>query len=151
MTIQVPTICHTNRVILLNKLQSMLAKVDAVPFTVHLKLIFRVGVCRCMSWDLMVNDLSPIWISSKLEATTDFFKKWVGLGRSVDPSRLYLHKKGGGLGLPSILINHVPEAESLIVLPASYISRSCHPPHSLHADQEGVRSDQNTTQTNVYS
>ena len=33
---------------------------------------------------------------------TKFLKKWTGLARSADPSRLYLPKLEGGLGLPAI-------------------------------------------------
>ena len=43
------------------------------------------------------------WVKTTLEAAaTRFLKRWVGLARPADPSRLYLPKKNGGLELPSI-------------------------------------------------
>ena len=41
-------------------------------------------------------------ISSLKATATRFLKKWVDLARPADPTRLYLQKKTGGLGLPAI-------------------------------------------------
>ena len=115
MTIQVPADHHTIPVQLLTKLQSLLAKVDVAPITLHQKLLlYRVRVFPRLSWDLIVNDLPLSWIAFTLEAMTTHFKnKWVGLARSSDPSRLYLPKKQSGLGLPLISSSYQKLKDSL--------------------------------------
>ena len=86
------------------KLTSLLDKVDAVPVTRNQKLLlYRAAICPRILWDLGISDLPISWIKSRLEATaTRYLKRWSGLARSADPSRLYLPKPNGGLDLPSI-------------------------------------------------
>ena len=56
-----------------------------------------------LNWDLTVNNVPLSWITGTMEATaTWYLKRWSGLARSVDPSRLYLPQSKGGLHLPSI-------------------------------------------------
>ena len=46
---------------------------------------------------LGISDLPISWVTECLEATTTrFLKKWSGLARPADPSRLYLPKRNGG-------------------------------------------------------
>ena len=56
-------------------------------------------------------------MTSNLEAiATRFLKKWVGLARPADPSRLYLLKTKGGLGLPAISTTYKKQQASLASL-----------------------------------
>ena len=86
------------------KLLSLLGKVDSALVTRNQKLLlYKAGVCPRMLWDMGISDLSISWITRQLEATvTRYLKKWSGLSRSADPSRLYLPKKNSGLNLPNI-------------------------------------------------
>ena len=86
------------------KLLTLLEKVDTTPVTRNQKLLlYRAGICPRLLWDLGISDLSISWVTKCLEATaTRFLKKWSGLARSGDPSRLYLPRKNGGLNLPNI-------------------------------------------------
>ena len=99
-TIQVPSDPHTSR----ENLSTMLEKVDAVPITCHQKLLlYRAAVCPRLNWDFTVTQFPISWVTTSLEAmATRFLKKWVGLARPADPSRLYLPTTEGGLGLPAI-------------------------------------------------
>ena len=103
-TVQVPFDSQTSRTNLSTKLSNMLERVDAVPITSHQKLLlYRAAICPRLNWDFIINQLPMSWVTSKLEAiATRFLKKWVGLARPADPSRLYLPKTKGGLGLPAI-------------------------------------------------
>ena len=84
-----------------SKLQSLLAKVDTASLTIHQNLLlYQAGAFPRLSWDLMVNDLPLSWIAFTMEAmSTNCLKRRVRLGRSSDPSRLYLPKKHIGLVL----------------------------------------------------
>ena len=102
--IQVPKNSNQTREDLHLKLTSLLDKVDTVPVTRNQKLLlYRAAICPRILWDLGISDLPFSWIKSCLEATaTRYLKRWSGLARSADPSRLYLPKPNGGLDLPSI-------------------------------------------------
>ena len=102
--IQVPLNTNAIRGQLFDKLKKMLQKVDETPVTRQQKLLlYRAGICPRISWDLAVNEFPLTWVTSVLEAqATKYLKKWSGLAKSADPSRLYLPKAQGGLGLPSI-------------------------------------------------
>ena len=77
------------------KLLSLLKKVDSPPVTRNQKLLlYNTGVCPRMLWDMRISDLSISWVTRQLEATvTHYLKKWSGLSRLADPSRLYLPKR----------------------------------------------------------
>ena len=106
MTVQVPPDPNTSREHVFMKLKSMLERVDAVPITCHQKLLlYRAAICPRLSWDFTVNQFPISWLKTKVDPmATRFLKKWVGLARSADPSRLYLPTSEGGLGLPAISI-----------------------------------------------
>jgi len=90
-TIQVPLATD----ILRNKLlKKMLQQVDEIPVTRHQKLfLYRAAICPRLNWDLAVNDLPLLWVTNKLEAeATKYLKKWSGLTKPADTSRLYLPK-----------------------------------------------------------
>ena len=89
---------------LLSKLSQMLQRVDETPVTRNQKLrLYRAAVCPRLNWDLTVNNVPLSWITRTMEATaTRYLKRWSGLARSADPSRLYLPPSKGGLNLPSI-------------------------------------------------
>ena len=102
-TFQIPFDSKSSRNSLSTKLSTMLRKVDAVPITSHQNYLYRAAVCPRLNWDLMVNKLPMSWVTATLEATTTrFLKKWIGLAEPADPSRLYLPRKKGDLGLPAI-------------------------------------------------
>ena len=89
---------------LLEKLQTMLAKVDATQLSSRQKLrLFRDAVCPRLTWDLSLADLPISWVEKNLDTlTTKFLKRWTGLAKSANTCRLYLPKCKGGLQLPSI-------------------------------------------------
>ena len=103
-TIQVPLDNTTIRNRLLSKLSQMLQRVDETPVTRNQKLrLYRAAICPRLNWDLTVNNVPLSWITRTMEATaTRYLKRWSGLARSADPSRLYLPPSKGGLNLPSI-------------------------------------------------
>ena len=88
--IQVPPDQHRVRGHLQSKLLSLLERVDSAPVTRHQKLLlYEAGICPRLLWDLRVSDLPIVWVTKCLEATTTrFLKKWSGLARPADPSRL---------------------------------------------------------------
>ena len=54
-------------------------------------------------WDFGISDVPLSWIAKTLESTViRYLKKWSGLSRTADPSRLFLPKKNGGLNLSNI-------------------------------------------------
>ena len=97
---------QTNRVQknhLVEKLQQLLQRVEEVLVTrKHNLLLYKVGICPRLNWDLGVMDLLISWVKTTLEAmATRYLKRWSGLARAADPSRLYLPKMEGGLQLPT--------------------------------------------------
>ena len=89
---------------LLQKLQTLLSKVDATQLTSHQKLrLFRDGVCPRLTWDLSTVDLPISWVKENLDSlAVKHLKRWTGLAKSANTSRLFLPKSMGGLQLPSI-------------------------------------------------
>ena len=89
---------------LLEKLRAVLQKVDATLVTRQQKLkLYKVGICPRLAWDLSVSDFPTTWLQTKLQPlATSFLKKWSGLAKSVDSSRLFLPKANGGLDLPEL-------------------------------------------------
>ena len=89
---------------LLRKLQSLLEKVNNTLVSRQQKLLlFRVGLCPRLSWDLSVSDFSTNWLKSTLQPlATRYLKKWSGLARTADPNKLFLPKANGGLDLPEL-------------------------------------------------
>lgn len=89
---------------LIEKLGQLLERVDRTPVTRRQKLLlYKAGICPRVSWDLAILNLPTSWISSTLESKATYhLKKWSGLAKCADPSRLYLPKMMGGLQLPSI-------------------------------------------------
>ena len=98
--IQIPPDQQRVKSHLQSKLHILMEKVDSTPITRNQKLLlYRAGICPRLLWDLGISDLSVSWITKCLESTaTRFLKKWSGLARSSDPSRLYLPRKN----LPNI-------------------------------------------------
>ena len=101
--IQVPLDQHRVRNRLQNKLLTLLERVDSTPMTSNQKLLlYKAGICPRLSWDLGISDLPISWVKKCLEITaTRFLKRWSGLARSADPSRLYLPKRKGGMDIPN--------------------------------------------------
>ena len=78
----------------MEKLQQLLQRVEEVPETRKQKLL---------NWDLGMMGLPISWVKTTLEAmATRYQKRWSGLARAADPSRLYLPKMEGGLQLPPL-------------------------------------------------
>ena len=90
---------------LLEKLSSMMKKVDATLISRQQKLLlFKVGICPRLTWDLSINEYSPTWLQTKLQPlATRFLKRWCGLAKSADPNRLFLPKSNGGFDLPHLV------------------------------------------------
>ena len=102
--IQVPSDNQAARGMLKSKLDTLLSRIDQTPVTSKQKmLIFKLGVCPRISWDLTINSFPLSWIESSLDPlATRYLKAWLGLAKPADPSRLFLPQSHGGLGLPSI-------------------------------------------------
>ena len=114
---------QTNRVQknhLVEKLQQLLQRVEEVPVTRKQKLLlYKAGICPRLNWDLGVMDLPISWVKTTLEAmATRYLKRWSGLARAADPSRLYLPKMEGGLQLPplSLLYKKLKVSEASLML-----------------------------------
>ena len=123
--IQIPPDHNRMRDHLMSKLNSLLNKVNSVPVSRQQKLLlYRAAICPRLLWDLRISDLPMLWVTKCLEATaTRFLKKWSGLCRSADPSRLYLPKKNGGLDLPNIATLY----KKIIVSTACQLLLCCDP------------------------
>jgi len=66
--IQVPSNNIGARFELANKLQSLLKKIDKTPVTSKQKmLIFKLGVCPRISWDLTITTFPLSWIETTLD------------------------------------------------------------------------------------
>ena len=123
--IQIPPDHNRMRDHLTSKLNSLLNKVNSVPVSRQQKLLlYRADICPRLLWNLGISDLPMSWVTKCLEATaTRFLKKWSGLCRSADPSRLYLPKKNGGLDLPNIATIY----KKIIVSTSCQLLLSCDP------------------------
>ena len=83
-------------------LNNVLDRVDSCPLTSKQKLlVYRSGVCPCISWDLTVVEFPISWVQRNLDSqATRYLKSWSGLTRSANPALLFLSGKNGGLNLP---------------------------------------------------
>ena len=92
--IQVPPDKQCVKNHLQSKLVMLLEKVDSCPATCNQKLLlYRAGICPRLLWDLGISDLPISWVTKCLQAAaTRFLKKWSGIARPSDPSRLYFPK-----------------------------------------------------------
>ena len=102
--IQVPLDPHRVRDNVKSRLLTLLEGVDSTPVTRNQKLLlYKAGICPRLIWDLGISEVPISWVTKCLEATaTRFLKKWSGLSRPADPSRIYLPWRNGGLDLPNI-------------------------------------------------
>ena len=81
---------------LLSKLRCLLERVDLVPLGSAQISIFNRVLSQRLTWLLFLHDLS--WVERELEPiATSYLKKWSGLAKAADPSRLYLRKSEQGL------------------------------------------------------
>ena len=89
---------------LLCKLQSLLDRVDRSFVSRQQKLLlFKVGICPRLTWDLTTAQLSTTWLKSTLQPlATRYLKRWSGLARTADSNKLFLPKSNGGLDLPDL-------------------------------------------------
>ena len=89
---------------LLEKWKSLLQRVDTALVTRQQKWkLFKAGICPRLAWDLSISDFPLTWLQTKLQPlATRYLKRWCGLARSADPSRLFLPKANGGLDLPAL-------------------------------------------------
>ena len=86
---------------LLDKLETVLVNVDATLLTSHQKLrLYKDAVCPRLMWDLSLVSFPISWVEKQLDTlVTRFLKRWTGLAKSADTSRLFLPKSKGGLQL----------------------------------------------------
>ena len=73
---------------LLEKLQTMLSKVDTTLLSSHQKLrLFKDAVCTRLTWDLSLANLPISRVEKNLDTlTTKFLKCWTGLAKSATPA-----------------------------------------------------------------
>ena len=76
--INVPQSTSNHRKRLVEKLERLLQRVDAVPVTRKQKLmLYKAGICPWLSWDLSVTTLPLSWVKTTLEAkVTKYLKRW---------------------------------------------------------------------------
>ena len=88
------------------KLERYLNLTDQSPLSRQQKLrIYKEAICPRLSWLLSLVDLPLTWIERTLEPLAiEMLKKWCGLSRPADPSRIFFTKTNGGLGIPSLTI-----------------------------------------------
>ena len=82
-------------------------------------LLYKVGICPRLNWDISILELLISWVSSIQEAkATHYLKRWSGLARSVGPSRRYLPKDNGGLQLHpiSLLYKKLRSSQAALLL-----------------------------------
>ena len=103
-TIQISTDQQQARDLIQRKLANLLSRVDATPVTRKQKLhLYRLRVCLRITWDLTISDFPISWVEKTLDPlATQYLKRWLGLARPADPSRLYLPQEKGSLELPSV-------------------------------------------------
>jgi hypothetical protein len=108
-------------------------------------LLYRAAVCPRLNWDLAINQFPISWVRSKLEASaTKFLKKWVGLARPADPSRLYLPTREGGLGLPAISTLYQKQQASVASLLLTSPNPIIRHTTTLAIRKEEISADQHT-------
>ena len=96
-TIQIPIDNNQAKANLHSKLFRLLQSIDDAPVTGNRSYYSTEQGC--------VRNLPLTWVIRTLEAAaTRHLKRWVGLARSANPGSLYLPKKKGGMGLPSLSI-----------------------------------------------
>ena len=119
--------------------------------------MYRDAICPRLLWDFATSDLDVTWLQKKLEPlATHFLKRWTGLAKSANTSRLYLPKSIGGLQLPSLVTtykklkcamaaSHTASKDSLVrhiatqkTLAENSNQRSCFTPYQevIHVMQE---------------
>jgi len=76
-------------------------RVDATLLTSHQQLrIYRDGISPRLTWDLSTADLPISWVKKHLDSlVVKHLKRWMGLAKSANTSRLFLPKSMGGLQL----------------------------------------------------
>ena len=89
---------------LLAKLQSLLDRVDCTLLTGQQKLLlYKVGICPRLAWDLSTAKLFTTWLRSTLQPlATLYLKRWSGLAKTTDSNKLFLPKRNGVLDLPDL-------------------------------------------------
>ena len=104
-----PISVHSNemevRKVLLEKLERLLMKVDATSVTRQQKCkLYKLAILPRLAWDLSITAFPISWVEKTLQAlATRYLKRWCGLAKSADTSRLFLPQCKGGLNLPSVL------------------------------------------------
>ena len=103
-TIQIPSSQQLAKDHIFLKISRLLSRVDATPITRKQKLrLYRLGICLRITWDLTISEFPLSWLEKNIDSlVTRYLKRWSGLARPADPSRLYLPQKNGGLGLSSV-------------------------------------------------
>ena len=86
------------------KLKRYLHSADQSPLSRQQKLrIYKDAILPRLSWLLSLIDLPLSWVERSLEPlVTKLLKNWCGLSRSADPSRIFLSRTNGALGIPPV-------------------------------------------------
>ncbi len=86
------------------KLERYLHATDQSPLSHQQKLrIYKDAILPRLSWLLSLTDLPLSWIEHSLEPqVTKLLNNWCGLSQSADPSRIFLSRTNGGLGIPPV-------------------------------------------------
>ena len=82
-------------------------------------LLYIVGICPRLYWDLSILELLVSWVISTLESkATRYLKRWSGLARSADASWLYLPRGSGMLQLLpiSLLYKKLRSSQAALML-----------------------------------
>ena len=84
---------------LVSKLKGLCDKVGSLQITSSQKLtVYNRAIVQRLTWLLSLSDLPVSFIERQLKpVATKYLKKWSGLARTADTSRLYLSKRLQGL------------------------------------------------------
>ena len=93
------------RKVLLEKLERLFLKVDATSVIPQQKCkLYKMAVLPRLAWDLSITAFPITWVEKTLQAlATRYLKRWCGLAKSADTSRLFFPQCKGELNLPSVL------------------------------------------------
>ena len=110
----------------------LLERIDKALVTRKQKLLNKAGLCPRLNWVLSILEMPISWVNNILEANASrYLRKWSGIARYADLSRLCLPKCSGSLELPSISLFYKKTAE----LPSSAAPRlqiPCHTTRGHH-------------------
>ena len=67
--------------------------------------LYRLGICPRITWDLTIFSYPLSWLQKTVDPlVTRYLKRWIGLAKSANTSRLCLPQTKGGLELQPVSV-----------------------------------------------